>query len=204
MECKNRRMRFHFSALRALAGAASAIVPAAIAVHLLAEGLALGAVGPGFWLRHAYLLAPLGLALWSFSGTVGLGRPRPEMVRRCALIRAQLRATGAAPAIAMLAVANLVFFGVTQALEGDPIASGSIVVGLTAAVIGSLVAAISVNVAGRSIAATAIVAFSLRARHPGSTATPRRPSTDVPRTAASTFSLFIPNRPPPLLLSIVR
>jgi hypothetical protein len=197
-------MRFHFSALRTPAGAASAIVPAAIAVHLIAEGLALGAIGPAFWLRHAYLLVPLGLALWSFSSTVGLGRPRREMVRRCALIRAQLHAGGPAPAIVTLAVANLVFFGVTQALEGDPIASGSLVVGLSAAAIGSLAAAIAVFVAGRSLGPTAVAAFSLQSRHPGSTATPRRPSLDVPRTAASSFSLFIPNRPPPLLLPIVR
>jgi hypothetical protein len=179
-------------------------VPSAIVVHLISEGLALGAIGPAFWLRHAYLLAPLGLALWSFSGTVGLGRPRPEMVRRCALIRAKLRAGGPAPAIVTLAVANLVFFGVTQALEGDPIASGSLVVGLSAAAIGSLAAAIAVFVAGRSLAATAVAAFSLLSRHPGSTATPRRPKVDVSRTAASAFSLFIPNRPPPLLLPIVR
>ena len=113
-------MRTGISFLRTLAGVTSAVVPFAIAVHLFAEALALGwpAIAPAFWLRHAYLLAPLALALWSFSQTVGLGTPHAEMIRRCALVRARLRAAGAGSTIAAFTVANLAFFGATQLLEG--------------------------------------------------------------------------------------
>jgi len=118
-------MRLSFSSLRTLAGATSVVVPFAIAVHLVAEALALGAgaIDPDFWLRHAYLVVPLALALWSFSKTVGLGVPRSEMIRRCALVRAQLRRAGGGSTILAFAAANLAFFGLTQVLEGVPIAS---------------------------------------------------------------------------------
>jgi hypothetical protein len=189
-------MRVQLSFLRTLAGVTSAVVPFAIAVHLFAEALALGwpAIAPAFWLRHAYLLAPLALALWSFSQTVGLGTPHAEMIRRCALVRARLRAAGAGSTIAAFTVANLVFFGATQLLEGVPIASASIGTGLTAAVLGALLAAL---VRGRSLVATALAAAVNRPRQPGRLAFARRHVDAVPRAAAATYSLFVPNRPPP-------
>src|SRR5579875_2917227 len=113
-------MRQQLSSLRTLAGATSVVVPFAIAVHLGSEALALGAsaFAPAFWLRHIYLLVPLAFALWSFSDTVGLGRTRAEMIRRCALVRARLRVAGGGSTIAAFTVANLAFFAATQALEG--------------------------------------------------------------------------------------
>jgi hypothetical protein len=194
-------MRLQLSFLRALAGATSVVVPFAIGVHLVAEGLALGAgvLVPEFWLRHAYLLAPLALALWSFSRTVGLGAPRAEMIRRCALVRAGFRAAGPASAISAFTVANLAFFGVTQLLEGVPIASESIGIGLTAAVFGALFSALIIFFWGRSLVSMALAAAVQRSRNPGRLALARRHIVAVPRAAAATFSLFVPNRPPPAM-----
>jgi hypothetical protein len=196
-------MRIGFSFLRTLAGVTSAVVPFAIAVHLVAEGLALGAgaIAPAFWLRHAYLLIPLALALWSFAYTLGLGAPHAETIRRCALVRARLRAAGAASTIVSFTVVNLVFFGVTQALEDVPIASASIGTGLTAAVLGALLSALVVFFWGRSLVAAVLTAAVARSRQP------RRPTFAIPRVvvtraAAAIFSLFVPNRPPPVLSSL--
>jgi hypothetical protein len=194
-------MRLQLSFVRTLAGVTSAVVPFAIAVHLIAEGLALGggAFASEFWLRHAYLLGPLGLSLWSFSRTVGLGAAHAETIRRCALVRAGLRAAGAGSTIVAFTVANLIFFGVTQLLEGVPIASESIGIGLTAAVLGALLSALVIFFWGRSLVATALTAVVLRPRHPARPALARRRSVEVPRAAAATFSLFVPNRPPPAM-----
>jgi hypothetical protein len=192
-------MRLQFSSLRTLAGATAVVVPSAIAVHLGAEALALGAgaIHPDFWLRHAYLIVPLALALWSFSKTVGLGVPRSEMIRRCALVREQLRHAGGGSTILAFAGANLAFFGVTQLLEGVPIASASIGTGLTAAVIGSLLSALVVYFWGRSLVAIALAAAVARPRAPGRLAPAPRRQITIPRAASAAFSLFVPNRPPP-------
>lgn len=193
-------MRLRLSFLRALAGTASAVVPFAIGVHLLSEGLALGpgAISPDFWLRHAYLLVPLAIAAWSFSRTVGLGAARSEMIRRCALVRARLRHAGAGSTIVAFTVANLAFFGVTQLLEGEPIASGSISTGLTAAVLGALASALVIFFCGRSFVTIALAGAVRRPRFPRRRAPAFRRLVAAPRAAATTFSLFIPNRPPPI------
>jgi hypothetical protein len=192
-------MRIGFSFLRTLAGVTSAVVPFAIAVHLFAEGLALGAgaFAADFWLRHAYLLAPLALALWSFSRTVGLGAGRTEMIRRCAFVRARLRAAGATSTIVAFTASNLLFFGITQVLEGVPIASTSIGTGLTAAVLGALLSALAIFFWGRSLVALALAAAVQRPRLPARLARTIRRIIAAPRAAAATFSLFVPNRPPP-------
>ena len=192
-------MRLGLSFLRALAGTASAVVPFAIGVHLLSEGLALGpsAISSGFWLRHAYLLAPLALAACSFSRTVGLGAGRSEMIRRCALVRARLRQAGAGSSIVAFTVANLAFFAVTQLLEGVPIASTSVGTGLTVAALGALVSALVIFFWGRSLVATALAAAVRRPRAPRRIAHGRRRFVAAPRAAATAFSLFVPNRPPP-------
>ena len=192
-------MRVRLSFLRTLAGVTSAVVPFAIGVHLFAEALALGwgAIVPDFWLRHAYLLAPLALALWSFSNTVGLGSAHAEMIRRCALVRARLRGAGAGSTIVAFTAANLAFFGVTQLLEGVPIASASIGTGLTAAVLGALLSALVIFFFGRSFVATALAVAVARQRLPERLAFAQLRIDVIPRAAATTFSLFVPNRPPP-------
>jgi hypothetical protein len=192
-------MRVQLSFLRTLVGVTSAVVPFAIGVHLFAEALALGwgAIAPDFWLRHAYLLAPLALALRSFSNTVGLGTPHAEMIRRCALVRAGLRGAGAGSTIVAFTLANLGFFGITQLLEGVPIASASIGTGVTAAVLGALLSALIIFFWGRSLVATVLAAAVNRPRQPGRLAFARRRITAVARAAAATYSLFVPNRPPP-------
>src|SRR5580704_17161418 len=90
-----RRLPARVEALLSYAGLACAVVPFAIAVHLIVEGIAIGAVGalPPFLLRHLYLIAPLAGSLWVFGATVGLGSKRAEIVRRCALLRVRLRAS---------------------------------------------------------------------------------------------------------------
>jgi hypothetical protein len=193
-------MRRHLSFVRTLAGMTSAVVPFAIAVHLLAEGLALGpgAIAADFWLRHAYLMVPLALALWSFSRTLGIGAPRAELIRRCALVRARLRGAGAGSTIAAFTVANLAFFGVTQLLEGVPIASASVGTGLAAAVLGALLSALVIFFWGRSLVASALAAVVRVARNPACRAFARARIVDVPRAAAVMFSLCVPNRPPPV------
>jgi hypothetical protein len=199
-ECENREVRPQLSSLRTLAGATSVVVPFAIGVHLASEALALGAgaIAPGFWLRHAYLLVPLVLAFWSFSRTVGLGTRRAEMIRRCALVRARVRDGGGGSTIAGFTLANLVFFGLTQLLEGVPIASASIGIGLTAAVIGSLLSALVVFFWGRSLVAMALDIVIARPRNRGTVVRAPRRVPVVPRAAAVAFSLFVPNRPPPI------
>jgi hypothetical protein len=195
-------MRLQLSSLRTLAGATSVVVPFAIAVHLGSEALALGgaALAPAFWLRHVYLLVPLALALWSFSDTVGLGRSRAEMIRRCALVRARLRVAGGGSSVVAFTLANLVFFGVTQALEGVPIAAGpATAAGIIAAVAGSFIAAIVIFFWARSFAVIALGAVCARARNVRRVARPRRRRAAVSRGASFTFSLFVPNRPPPAL-----
>jgi hypothetical protein len=192
-------MRAQLSSLRTLAGATSVVVPFAIVVHLASEALALGGASfvPAFWLRHAYLLVPLGLAFWSFSNTVGLGYPHAEMIRRCALVRARLRVAGGGSTIASFTVANLAFFGITQVLEGVPIASGAAGAGLAAAIAGSLLAALVIFFWARSLVAIALAAVSARPRNARLVARPRLRLVAVSRAAASAFTLFIPNRPPP-------
>lgn len=188
------------SSFRTLAGATSVVVPFAIMVHLVSEAVAVGAgsIAPAFWLRHAYLLAPLVFALWWFSRTVGLGTRRTEMIRRCALVRAQLRRAGGGSTILAFTAANFAFFGVTQVLEGVPIAAASIGTGVTVALIGSLLSALVIYFWGRSIVAIALAVAVARPRNPGRLAFARRRIVAVPRAAATAFSLFVPNRPPPI------
>jgi hypothetical protein len=192
-------MKVQLASLRSLAGATSVVVPFAIVVHLVSEALALGAdaISPDFWLRHAYLILPLAISLWSFSTTVGLGVPHAETIRRCALVRSHLRHAGGGSTIVAFMLANLGFFAVTQLLEGSPIAGASLGVGLTAAVIGSLVSALVIYFWGRSIVASALALVVSRIRKQSRVAVAHRRTVTVPRAAAAAFSLFVPNRPPP-------
>lgn len=191
-------MRVQLSSLRSLAGATSVVVPFAIGVHLVSEALALGAVTPAFWARHAYLLVPLVLALFSFAKTVGLGRPHAEMIRRCALVRARMRDAGGGSSIAAFAAANFAFFGITQLIEGVPIASAAMGTGLAAAIAGSLIAALVIFFWARSFVAFALAAVVARTRNARAFARPRRRIVAVSRAASAAFSLFVPNRPPPI------
>jgi hypothetical protein len=145
-----------------------------------------------------YLLGPLGLALWSFAETVGLGRTHAEMVRRCALVRARLRAAGGGSTIVAFSAANLALFAITQVLEGVPIASGAAGTGLIAALAGSLLAALVIFFWARSLVAIALAAVCARTRDARPFARPRRRLVAVSRAAAAAFSLFVPNRPPPI------
>jgi hypothetical protein len=120
------------------------------------------------------------------------------MIRRCAFVRARLRTAGAVSTIVAFTVANLLFFGITQLLEGVPIATTSIGTGLTAAVLGALVSALAVFFWGRSLVATALAAAVRRPRLPARIAPAIRRIIAVPRAAAAMFSLFVPNRPPPV------
>jgi hypothetical protein len=191
-------MNVRLATVRSLAGATALVVPSSIAVHLGAEAFALGGAGAEFWLRHAYLAVPLLAALWSFARTVGLGRSRAEMVRRCALVRARMRVAGGGSTIAAFALANAAIFGISQLVEGVPIASGSLSSGLIAAAAGSLLSALVIFIWGRSLVATALAAAVRRPRLPCRRAFAPRSLAVPGRAAAATFTLFVPNRPPPV------
>ncbi len=189
--------------LLTFAGLAAGVVPLAAMVHLIAE-FAATAPGPAdaFVARHLYMLPLVIGALVAFGTTLGLGRGHREFVRRSALIRATLGRVGTAAGIRDLFLANLAFFAATQALEGVPIAAGSVAVGLAVAAAGSLIAAFAVFALGRTVAVAA--GRSFRRRSPRDAAPirtfPRRSC--ATRRAARAFSLCLPNRPPPVSLSI--
>jgi hypothetical protein len=185
--------------LRTLAGLAAAIIPASILVHLAAESLSLGraALGFDFVVRHVYLGALLLGGLWAFSRTVGLGRGRTEVRRRTALLRAALSGPRRRLDLAVLALGNLAFFGLTQLGEGLPIVSGTLWLGLAAGILGSLLAAVLVYAFGRSMVVAAIEALAHASRRPAPAVQRVRPAFRTPRAAAVAFSLFVPNRPPP-------
>lgn len=188
-----------FRALHTLAGLACATVPFAIAIHLGAELLALGSVAdmPAFFSRHAYLLVPLALTLRSFCVTVGLGRERREIVRRCAIARARLRSLGQGSTIVGFTAANLAFFTLTQLIEAVPIAAGSLATGLVAAVVGSLLAALIVFFWGRAVAGAALALVTRAALPRGDEDVRVTFTAAAPRSAFNAYTLCIPNRPPP-------
>ncbi|HEY4441453.1 MAG TPA: hypothetical protein VGN14_13425 [Candidatus Elarobacter sp.] len=185
--------------LRGLTGLCAAVIPAAVVVHLSAEALALGPGGLGldFVLRHLYLAALVALSLGAFARALGLGRGRAEIRRRTALLQAQL--TGREPlALPLVAAANLLFFGVTEAVEGVPLLSGVVWLGLAAGIAGSLLAALVIRAFGGLVLVAAVDTLVYAPRR----STPRadaatRPEPNRSRAAAAAFSLFVPNRPPP-------
>ena len=187
--------------LATTAGLAAAVVPFAVLVHLIAEALSLGvnALGPAFVLRHLYL-AVLFLATAAWSGrTLGIGFAAAERRRRCAIIGAQLRNGKHCTSAASLVLANMAFFCLSQIAEGVPIASGDWCLGLIAALIGSALCAMFVSLFGRSLVIAALVAVTVsRIRHSAQTIRTSDNLAAAPRCASTAFSLFIPNRPPPL------
>jgi len=187
-----------------VAGLASAVVPFAVAVHLIAEGAALGGegFGIGFVVRHAYFAGILAAAAWWFAATIGIGRPAAERRRRCAILRADLAGvSGGACGFFTLAGAQLAFFAATQAVEGVPIVTGAVALGLGVALAGSLLCAASIFAFGRSVIVAGLgVAIGVAPLRPAATALGRRDRTIAPtRRAAAAFTLFVPNRPPPML-----
>jgi hypothetical protein len=185
-----------------LVGFAAAVVPSAILVHLVAEAMSLGfaRIDGAFVLRHVYLGLLLAASLVAFGRTVGLGRGAAEMRRRGALVRAEVLDPRRARSWATVLAAYLAFFALTQVGEGLPILSGNLCLGLAAGFAGSLVAALLVFAFGGAFVATAIealcwsVAPAARVLAPCASLAHER----VARSAASIFSLFVPNRPPPL------
>ncbi len=180
-----------------IAGLAAAAVPLAVLVHLIAEFAALGAANADdFALRHLYLIPLAAGAAFAFARALGNGRGRGEFVRRSALARAALRRTGLAGVGALFAT-NLAFFAATQAIEGVPIATGSVTTGLVVATLGSLLAACMLFAFGRN-AVVVVRAVVLRATtSPAGAIALERRRARCTRRAGRTFSLFLPNRPPP-------
>jgi hypothetical protein len=185
--------------LLAHAGLASAVVPFAIAVHLVAEGIAIGAVAalPSLLLRHIYLVVPLAVSLWVFGATLGLGSGRAEIVRRCALLRHRLRASRSIANAVFFVAANLAFFGLTQVLEGDPIAAGSLPLALVAAVCGAVLSAIIFFTWGTALGRAVLTAMMWAMRPQNRPLLNEHAFVIGTRRASVAFSLFVPNRPPP-------
>jgi hypothetical protein len=101
----------------------------------------------------------------------------------------------------LLAAAQLAFFGVTQAAEGVPVASGAVALGLGVALAGSLLSAVLVFFFGRSLIVAGLDAVigTVPLRCAATVVARRDGRSAIPRRAASAFSLFVPNRPPPNL-----
>ncbi len=185
---------------RPLVGLASAVVPAAVLVHLVSEGLALGWAGLNgdFVARHVYLVLLAALATWAFAASVGLGRGRAEIRRRTGLLRAALAPRRRPAALGLLLVANLAFFTLTQADEGLPILSGTLWLALAAATLGSILSALLVYAFGRTFLTVAVAALDWRPRRARSALPSRvRPDAAHPRNPSTSYSLFVPTRPPP-------
>ena len=183
----------------AFVGLAAAVVPVAVVIHLAAE---IAALGPdvhlgAFVLRHAYLAVLLLAATWIFASTVGIGQPCAERVRRCAIARAGLERASSGRGFTMVFAANILSFALTQAVEGVPIAAGSLALGVAVAAGASLAAAFILFAFGRRFAAamqSVIVGARSRPTVPGYA---KVALSLAARTAAAAFSLFAPNRPPP-------
>jgi hypothetical protein len=188
--------------LRNLAGLASVSVPFAIAVHLIAEVAAVGRGGLGldFVARHSYFGALVLVAAGWFGATVGIAQGNSERRRRCAILRADLGGVRRPQGFALLAGAQLAFFAATQGLEGVPIAAGAVVLALCVAVAGSLLSAFVVFFFGRSLIVAGLdsVIGTTPLGPAAITFARREPPAAAPRRATSAFSLFIPNRPPPM------
>jgi hypothetical protein len=188
----------------ALAGFAASVGPLAILVHLVAEAIALGS---GTWNlafveRHLYMLPPLAFSIWWFAAQTGIGRSSAERLRRCALMRAGLRSVSQPFRSLTILSSTLAFFAITQALEGSPIAATghalSLAIGLLCAVAGSLAASFFVFRFGRAFIAAVITAIAQRDDRTAYPARAQRRRGRAVRCAAATFTLFRPNRPPPL------
>jgi len=185
---------------RPLVGLASAVVPAAVLVHLVSEGLAVGWAGLNgdFVARHVYLVLLAAVASWAFAASVGIGRGRAELRRRTSLLRAALAPRRRPAALGMLLLANLAFFTLTQLGEGLPILSGSLWLALAAATLGSMLSAALVYACGRTFLTAAIAALDWQPRRPrAALPSPVRPRDGHARNPATSYSLFVPNRPPP-------
>lgn len=194
-----RRVPVRLEALLAYAGLASAVVPFAIAVHLVAEGIAIGAIAalPPFLLRHLYLVIPLAGSLWVFGATVGLGSTRTEVVRRCALLRHRLRSSCSIANVGFFVATNLAFFALTQALEGDPIVAGSLPLAVIAAVCGAIFSAIIFFIWGTALGHAVLTAVLWAMRPQNRPLQKAHTLAGATRRASVVFSLFMPNRPPP-------
>jgi hypothetical protein len=193
-------LRIVMTRLRGLTGLATAVIPAAILVHLVAEALSLGrtALGIDFIARHVYLALLLAGGALAFSRTVGLGRGRSEVRRRTALLRAALAGPHLGTNLPILAACFLGFFALTQAGEGFPVLSGAIWLGLGAGLLGSVLAAVLVWAFGRSLVVVALDLLVHEPRRRVAAVSSARPlASPVSRSAADAFTLFVPNRPPP-------
>jgi hypothetical protein len=186
---------------RNVAGLASVVVPFGVAVHLGAEAAAVGhdGLGFGFVVRHGYFVALIIAAAGWFASTVGIGRPESERRRRCAILRSDLSGAHGIRGLLLLAASQLAFFGVTQAAEGVPVASGGVALGLGVALAGSLLSAVLVFFFGRSLIVAGLDAVigTAPVRLAATAVAHRDSRIATPRRAASAFSLFVPNRPPP-------
>jgi hypothetical protein len=188
---------------RSFAGLAAAIVPFAIIVHLVAEAAATerDGISVGFVLRHAYFAALFAAAVTWFAVTVGAGRSAAERRRRCALVRADLSAMRGPRRFLMLVAA---FFSLTQAVEGNPIGSGALMLGLGIALAGSLLSALLVFVLGNSFVTASLesVIGESPFRRVAVAVARRTRRIAAGRHATLAYSLFIPNRPPPTAVRI--
>lgn len=192
--------------LRGRAGAlilfAALTTPFATLAHFGAEAASLGARAGEVLLsvHHLYLVVLNLLALAALVCALGLGAPHAERRRRVATLVAALPGRGRGPEFfAAAVVLQLAFFGLTQLVEGDPVAAGHLALGLSAALVASCIGAVIIAACKvrilRVIAALPqwIAAQRVESGRP----LPRRPRI-VALSQRPFASLSVSNRPPPL------
>jgi hypothetical protein len=180
-------------------------VPLGLAVHLFAELVEFGAgdlalvASP----RHAYLWATLASGLIAGLLAVRVLGVR-EALRRAHLLGSALPGRGkGAGFLAASFAAQFAVFALTQAAEGDPMAGGSLALGLTAAVAGAAVSALAVSFLGRRLARAVgeFVWFVTRAGAASPAASfSARAAVRRPVRHRAAGRLKAPNRAPPSVL----
>lgn len=194
--------RFSARRLAALIFVAAA-VPFGIAGHLLGEAVALD--HESLWAlvvaqRHIYLLA-LGAVALATLFLIGRG---PRCAHRTAHAEELIRALpfgGRGVRFAALSFAfQVVFFGVTQAVEGCPIQGGDLLAGLLVALAAALVGALVLALFQRRLVAFAILIIWVRANQ-GSAVREHVQPAPFARFAQrrGAFLFSIASRPPPAL-----
>jgi hypothetical protein len=196
MTCKSDR-----AGLGAPALLAALLTPFATLAHLASEAASLGAKSPQvlFSTGHAYLAVLNAVAILVLACALGALERPAERRRRIALFVTALPGRGRGSRfLAAAALSQLIFFALTQLVEGDPMAKGHVIFGLVAATVVSIIGALIV--AACKVRILRVLGNLLS--HISRDVEPRRAPVALPPVAALAQRLFlclnVANRPPPL------
>ncbi len=178
-------------------------VPFGIAIHLGSEFASLGrdADDLAFSPLHAYLALIGFAALGAFLVAGGFFASAPERRRRIGLMAGALPFGGRGPRFfAFSAALQFAFFVITQLGEGCPMCKGDAIVGVTAALVASLVGSFALIALRKQIVRAIASLETAVDRVPRALAVGRMPRYAAHPVASiySTFAATLGNRPPPL------